>query len=66
MHNNFILKYVCARASRCEHIILPISSTAIFSVLIKKKIRYMLDATSLPRRFAVMCYIVVIQDSTVQ
>ena len=44
------------RASRSEHIILQISSTAIFSVLIKI-IRYMLDATSLPRGYAVRCNI---------
>ena len=44
MHNNVISKYVWAYASRCEHIILPISSTTIFSVLIKT-ILYMPDAT---------------------
>ena len=43
MHNNVISKYVWACASRCEHIILPISSTTIFSVLIKTK-WYMLGA----------------------
>ena len=35
MHINVIWKYVWACASRCEHIILPISSTTIFTVLIK-------------------------------
>ena len=34
------------RSGRCEHIILPTSSTAIFSVLIKKRVLYMLDSTT--------------------
>ena len=40
------------RASRCEHIIIPIQSTAI---------RYMLNATSLPRGYALRCNIVAMQ-----
>ena len=44
MHNNVIYKYVWACTSRCEQIILPISSTTLFSVLIKT-IWYLPDAT---------------------
>ena len=36
MHNNIIEKYIWTCASRCEHIILPSSSTTLFSVLIKQ------------------------------
>ena len=52
-------RYLWARASRCEHIILPISSTAIFSVLIKI-IWYMLDTTAPPRGSALRCNIAAI------
>ena len=50
-------KNVWVRASRCEHIILSISSTAIFSILIKKIIItwYMLDATNIPRGNRIQC-----------
>ena len=48
-----------------SNIILPILSTAIFSVLIEV-IWYMHDATTQPRGNAVWCNIVAIQYSTVQ
>ena len=59
-HSNITIKLVAnvkfSTVKYFPHIILPISLTAIFSVLI----RYMLDATGLLRGSAVTCNIVAI------